>query len=202
MASRGMVRPRTCRNRAAVCMHGTVTLRTFGDKPARVATGDAARYDSLMEQHSPQRDTSSTPAKSLAADARLVVAGTPATLSGLWPIADISRLVCHARRVLMLRAAVPARCRIPAGFDLFQLRRDRDAGSRDVLHDVLSRLAHRSRPAHRAEPVRHRISDVVFPIRPRLLDRFRRALGSVAECGRSKERRASCTKRGESSGGG
>ncbi len=57
-----MVRPRTCRNRAAVYMHGTVTLRSFGGKPARVATGDAARYDSLMEQHSQQRDTSPTPA--------------------------------------------------------------------------------------------------------------------------------------------
>ena len=60
MASRGMVKPRTCRNRAAVYMHGTVTLRPYGSKPARVACGSATRYDSLMEQHSPQRGTSST----------------------------------------------------------------------------------------------------------------------------------------------
>ena len=166
-------------------MSGTVTSVPIGGKPAvdGFATPDAIRCGADdYRSDFPRRGAPNEP---YATRLAIVVASRATALSGVRTRTDFSRLVHHARDVRRLRTPIQPRSGLFSRLDLFQLRHHGGARARDVLYDVLSRLALRRSAARGAEPVWGAIPNLVLSILPRAVDGVRRALGPVAEFGRS-----------------
>jgi hypothetical protein len=99
----------------------------------------------------------------------------------LWRRKAFSQCDCHERPLPRLWSQVRPCPRLLAWLDLFQLRRHSCAGSRDLFLVVSDQYPHRAAIALAAHLVQPDIPALVFSLCQSLVDRLRRAMGSLAE---------------------